>query len=104
MKQVVKVALVMGENILDSEYAIIDDGLYTDRPTDYAAEKKFLDTVEILRNGFGTETMQVKLVPPSFKRPNDRFIISTEWYERKAKDLHEILAKYASKIGVTSPI
>lgn len=103
MKQTLKIALTMGENILDSRFAIVDDGLYADRPADYAAERKFLDTVEILRNGFGDDSMQVKLVPPSLKSQS-LYVPTTEWYEKKANDLNDILMKYASKIGVASPI
>lgn len=103
MKQTIKIALMMGENILDSQFAIIDDGLAADRHTDYAVEKRFLDTIEILRNGFGSNDLLVKLVPPSLKS-RSLFVPATEWYEKKAKNLNEVLAKYASKIGVASPI
>jgi hypothetical protein len=102
MKQVLKIALMMGENILDSKFAIIDDGLYADRHTDYVAQKRFLDTVEALRDGFG-DSMRVKLVQPSLKSKS-LYVPATEWHEKKANDLNEILSKYASKIGVASPI
>ena len=105
MLHVIKIAaLIKATNlVMDSEFVILNDGMDPAAPTDTIANIRFLNTVEVLREGFENEKYAIKLVPVKFGtsdllyQPDDT---KQRWYAAKAKPLDEILKKFSKKLGI----
>ncbi len=111
MMYVIKIAAVLkvkdaDDIIMDSEFAVIDDGNYSDKPADSIKTVKFLNTIEVLRAGFENKTYAIKLVPVRAADPNlfvllpDGDETKKRGYTARAKSLMETLEKFGKKLGV----
>ena len=106
MLYVIKLAAVLKETdlILDSEFAIIDDGSYPDKAADNIQKVRFLNTVETLKDGFENDKYIIKLVPVRFNRTDIFYpLVDSDKQQRyiaKAKPLAETLEKFSKKLGV----
>ena len=108
MMYVIKIAAILKADniIMDSEFAIIDDGNYPDKSADSIKTVRFLNTIEVLKTGFENKTYTIKLVPVRVTNPN-LFVLLPDGDENKkhgytsrSKDIMEILEKFGKKLGV----
>lgn len=109
MLYVIKIAAILKADniIMDSEFAIIDDGNYPNKSADNIKTVRFLNTIEALKTGFENEKYSIKLVPVRVSDPNNLFIILPDGdenkkrgYTNRSKDLMETLNKFGKKLGV----
>lgn len=111
MMYVIKIAAVLKEKdaddiIMDSEFAVIDDGNYFDKPTDSIKTVRFLNTIEVLKTGFENKTYAIKLVPVRSADPNLFCLLpkgdegKRHGYTARSKDIMETLEKFGKKLGV----
>ena len=105
---VIKIAAILKADniIMDSEFAIIEDGNSSDKVADCLKTIRFLNTLEVLKTGFENKTYVIKLVPVRAADPN-LFVILPDGDEHKkhgytsrSKDIMEILEKFGKKLGV----
>lgn len=105
---VIKIAAILKADniIMDSEFAIIEDGNSSDKVADCLKTVRFLNTLEVLKTGFENKTYVIKLVPVRAADPN-LFVILPDGDEHKkhgytsrSKDIMEILEKFGKKLGV----
>lgn len=108
MRYIIKIAAILKADnvIMDSEFAIIDDGNYPDKKSDPIKTVKFLNTIEVLKAGFENKLYAIKLVPVRAADPN-LFVLLPDGDENKkrgytarAKKLMETLEKFGKKLGV----
>lgn len=108
MMYVIKIAAILKADniIMDSEFAIIEDGNSSDKVADCLKTIRFLNTLEVLKTGFENKTYVIKLVPVRAADPN-LFVILPDGDEHKkhgytsrSKDIMEILEKFGKKLGV----
>ena len=108
MMYVIKIAAILKADniIMDSEFAIIEDGNSSDKVADCLKTVRFLNTLEVLKTGFENKTYVIKLVPVRAADPN-LFVILPDGDEHKkhgytsrSKDIMEILEKFGKKLGV----
>ena len=108
MMYVIKIGAILKSDdiIMDSEFAVIDDGNYPDKVSDHLKTVKFLNTIEVLKTGFENEKYSIKLVPVRVSDPN-LFILLPDGdenkkhgYTNRSKDLMETLNKFGKKLGV----
>ena len=109
MLYVIKIAAILKADniIMDSEFAIIEDGNSSDKVADCLKTVKFLNTIEVLKTGFENERYSIKLVPVRVSDPNHLFILLPDGDENKkrgyvnrSKDLMETINKFGKKLGV----
>lgn len=109
MMYVIKIGVILKSDdiIMDSEFAVIDDGNYPGKASDHLKTVKFLNTIEVLKSGFENEKYSIKLVPVRVSNPNNMFIPLPDGdenkkhgYTNRSKDLMETLNKFGKKLGV----
>ena len=109
MKYVIKIAAILKSDddvIMDSEFAILEDGNYPGKASDYLKTVKFLNTIEVLRAGFENKVYAIKLVPVRSADPNlfvllpDGDETKKRGYTARAKDIMQTLTKFGKKLGV----
>lgn len=108
MMYVIKIAAILKSDdiIMDSEFAVLEDGMYPDKPVDNLQKVRFLNTIEVLKTGFENEKYSIKLVPVRVADPN-LFILLPDGdenkkhgYTNRSKDLMETINKFGKKLGV----
>jgi len=106
MLYVIKVAAILKETnlMLDSEFAIIDDGNRINNVTNNIQKVRFLNCVETLKTGFENEKYSIKIVPVRFKSTDLFYPLvdadKKQKYTAKAKPIDEILERFSKKLGV----
>ena len=108
MMYVMKLAAIIKstELVMDSEFIIMDDGCYADKPTDYLQHVMFLNVLETLKTGFENEKYAIRLVPVRVFDPNLYCLLpdmdreKKRGYTSKAKSIMEVLEKFGKKLDI----
>jgi hypothetical protein len=90
--------------VMDSEFAVIDDGNYPDKAADNIQTVRFLNTVETLKTGFENDKYLIKLIPVRFNNAELFYPLIDEdtqkRYLKKSKPITETIKKFSKKLGV----